>query len=438
MSARLLANAKAASKPSSAFTPVHVRTLQRCGSSHCPPGQCGTGKKKKRPGVQRYAAGPTGPMAAPSIVDEVLRSPGRPLDPATRASMEPRFGHDFSRVRVHSDAKAAESARSVNALAYTVGRDVVFGAGQYAPGTTAGRRLVAHELTHVVQQGEVADVPAVQARLDYAHPESASEREADAASEALMLEQPPSIAETPQVHVARQMADAGAGVRTLVGGLAGVGARFGAAVDARLAEDEAEKAASQVVAKSDEPVTLEKGKPANPCNREILAEGTCKHLALGSRWVCCDPDNGFKRAGKKTSITAPGEECPSEKWTPLFTCDTTCDRQLANRCDDNDNWMAIPGDQFKRSKCGEIYTICSNGKQTKGYVRDKSITKKSYEVSPGIQKALGVPVGGTFDGAIYRPGAKQAIIDKDRCCKKATAKKPGNSKAECVGPCKPE
>ena len=66
--------------------------------------------------------------------------------------MELRFGHDFSRVRVHTDAKAAESARAVNALAYTVGHDMAFGAGQYVPETSEGRQLVAHELAHVVQQ----------------------------------------------------------------------------------------------------------------------------------------------------------------------------------------------------------------------------------------------------------------------------------------------
>jgi hypothetical protein len=67
--------------------------------------------------------------------------------------MEPRFGHDFSGVRVHTDRKAAESARAVNAEAYTVGRDVVFGAGRYAPGTGEGHRLIAHELAHVLQRG---------------------------------------------------------------------------------------------------------------------------------------------------------------------------------------------------------------------------------------------------------------------------------------------
>lgn len=78
---------------------------------------------------------------------------GRPLPPDVRAYFEPRFGRDFGRVRVHIGARAAESARAVNARAYTVGRDVVLGAGQYAPATTWGRRLLAHELTHVVQQG---------------------------------------------------------------------------------------------------------------------------------------------------------------------------------------------------------------------------------------------------------------------------------------------
>jgi hypothetical protein len=63
-------------------------------------------------------------------------------------------------------------------------------------------------------------------------------------------------------------------------------------------------------------------------------------------------------------------------------------------------------------------TICANGKQTTGYVRDRSVTESSYEVSPGIQTALGVNVGSTFLGSIYRPGAQQSAIDKDRCCKK--------------------
>ena len=93
------------------------------------------------------------------FVNEVLSSGGgQPLDESTRSFMESRFGHDFSRVRIHTNERAAESARSVNAGAYTVGQDVVFGAGQYVPGTGEGRKLLAHELTHVVQQGGVEEI----------------------------------------------------------------------------------------------------------------------------------------------------------------------------------------------------------------------------------------------------------------------------------------
>lgn len=82
-----------------------------------------------------------------------LRQPGSPLDPPARAFFEPRFGADFSAVRIHTNTQASESARAVNALAYTVGHDMVFNSGQYAPHSDAGRRLLAHELTHVLQQG---------------------------------------------------------------------------------------------------------------------------------------------------------------------------------------------------------------------------------------------------------------------------------------------
>ncbi|MCO6440814.1 MAG: DUF4157 domain-containing protein [Nitrococcus mobilis] len=102
--------------------------------------------------------------AMPDSVHQTLASPGRPLDPASRAFFEPRFGHDFSQVRVHTDAKAAESARAVNAQAYTIGRDVVFVAGQYAPANRDGQRLLAHELTHVVQQSALPHSSAVAQR----------------------------------------------------------------------------------------------------------------------------------------------------------------------------------------------------------------------------------------------------------------------------------
>jgi len=128
--------------------------LQRkcgCAKSTGLDGEC-SGCQKHGPGIQRRAAGEWSSGPAPSVIDSVLRSSGAPLDPRTRTFMESRFGHNFGSVRVHTDGRAAESARAVNALAYTVGQDIVFGAGKYDTVTEKGRRLLAHELTHVVQQ----------------------------------------------------------------------------------------------------------------------------------------------------------------------------------------------------------------------------------------------------------------------------------------------
>ena len=125
---------------------------------------------------------------APPIVHDVLRSPGRPLDTRTRAFMEPRFRHDFSHVRVHTDAKAAESAQAVNALAYTVGRDIVFGAGQYQPTTIDGCNLVAHELTHTIQQGYL-NTQMLPDRLKLGDRLDPAEKEATFAANAAMQDQ---------------------------------------------------------------------------------------------------------------------------------------------------------------------------------------------------------------------------------------------------------
>jgi Domain of unknown function (DUF4157) len=105
------------------------------------------------PRIQRFAGQPaTEAATAPTSVDHVLAGSGRPLEPALRHDMEQRFGHDFSRVRVHTGTVAERSARDVHAHAYTVGHDIVFGAGRFAPGMHDGWRLIAHELAHVVQQ----------------------------------------------------------------------------------------------------------------------------------------------------------------------------------------------------------------------------------------------------------------------------------------------
>jgi hypothetical protein len=147
--------------PSSArpsLTPVRTALLQRacaCGQLPGTGGKCDDcDKKKKDKFVQRASTGPQ-PGAVPGVVNQVLSSPGRPLDTPTRSFMESRFGHDFGGVRVHDDSQAADSARSVNAKAYTVGNDIVFDRGQYNPSTQSGKHLLAHELAHTVQQGGV-------------------------------------------------------------------------------------------------------------------------------------------------------------------------------------------------------------------------------------------------------------------------------------------
>lgn len=132
--------------------PARAGMLQRacaCGQHTSGGGECESCRAER---LSRAHTSDATVNAVPQIVHNVLAMPGQPLDAATRAALEPRFGQDFSRVRVHSDAQADESARAVNALAYTVGPHVAFASGQYQPQTNAGQRLLAHELAHVVQQ----------------------------------------------------------------------------------------------------------------------------------------------------------------------------------------------------------------------------------------------------------------------------------------------
>jgi hypothetical protein len=133
--------------PDHSIAPASPRVSRKC--AECEEEDAAKTLRTKPIGTAGPAIG-----VAPPIVHDVLQSRGQPLDTAARASLEPRFGHDFSQIRIHTDAKAQESARAVAAHAYTVGSHIVFGAGRYAPGTDSGRRLLAHELTHVVQQGE--------------------------------------------------------------------------------------------------------------------------------------------------------------------------------------------------------------------------------------------------------------------------------------------
>lgn len=189
--------------------------------------------------IQRKEAGTAEPVAdeVPASVHEVLRSPGQPLDAATRGFMEPRFGHDFSQVRVHADGEASRAARAVHAKAYTFGRDIVFGSGEYAPETVRGRRLLAHELTHIVQQRAAAAASSVALHIEGNSP--------TAAGKGMRLVAPPiliSRAPGPMLAFDTSEAEAIAGVEAKlaeVNPIAGVGDPSGAiAVLARVSDDQ--------------------------------------------------------------------------------------------------------------------------------------------------------------------------------------------------------
>lgn len=113
-------------------------------------------------GVQRFTGQTSGEAGiVPASVDHVLTRPGNQLEPELRKDMEHRFSDDFSQVRIHTGSEAAQSAREIQANAYTAGNQIVFGAGKYDPGTFEGKRLIAHELTHTIQQ-RGAEAPAIQ------------------------------------------------------------------------------------------------------------------------------------------------------------------------------------------------------------------------------------------------------------------------------------
>ena len=131
----------------------------------------------------------------PSLVKDVVGSGGgSPLDRDTRGFMESRLGADFSDVRVHTDGKATDSARSVQAYAYTVGNDVVFQSDKYSPDSESGQRMLAHELTHVVQQrsGPVDGTPAP-GGIQISHPSDSFEQAAESSADRVMSSSTPSV-----------------------------------------------------------------------------------------------------------------------------------------------------------------------------------------------------------------------------------------------------
>lgn len=127
--------------------PVSATILWRCGGRQCGAGECAHEDDE----LHRHAS-EAGPAFAPPVVQQVLGTAGAPLPGGVRTEMESRLGHDFSKVRIHTDARAAASARAVQARAFTVGHQIVFGRGEFSPESPSGRHVLAHELVHTIQQ----------------------------------------------------------------------------------------------------------------------------------------------------------------------------------------------------------------------------------------------------------------------------------------------
>jgi len=144
----------------------------------------------------------------PAAVDAALRSGGEALPEAVRSHFEARFGHDFSRVKIHTDGVAAQSARSVGARAFTVGSDIVFNNNEFQPHSPAGRHLLAHELTHVVQQSAM---PTRRGALRIGAPDSRFEREADQVADR--------ISSAPAIWTSAESGRANPLPRTSIGGI---------------------------------------------------------------------------------------------------------------------------------------------------------------------------------------------------------------------------
>ncbi len=145
---------KAKAVRESSTVPVRSQSLQRkcaCGNAAGLSGECEECQGKQL-AAQRKSGSASTASALPANVEDVLHSPGKPLDGHTLSTMEARLGHDFSNVRVHVDERANASASSLGATAYTVGDDIVFAAGKFDPHSQEGSERLGHELTHVVQQ----------------------------------------------------------------------------------------------------------------------------------------------------------------------------------------------------------------------------------------------------------------------------------------------
>jgi hypothetical protein len=346
--------------------------LQRkcaCGKHTIAGGECNACSKERETILQRSAINrePVNGRnkTVPPIVQEVLRSPGQPLDSATRAFMEPRFGHDFSRVRVHANARAAESARAVNALAYTVGREVVFGSNQYEPSMSTGKRLLAHELAHVVQQ-QGNSSPSL---LRLGDPDDAAEQSAD--------------------QMAAQVMERATALR---GSWAG-------------------------------PLHVSSGliQRAAIHSGRILNEGSCEHLACDSRWGQCDSTSPIVcPAGSAAASAHP--DCTDRHFKVSFACEgrTGTTNTIQSGCRDTDRIITKPHTGWTPSRhCGQDLVVCGNHAFVHGTLWDRS-NLEAWEVTPQILTDLGVG-GDIRNGAIYPSETDPAFLGDSRCRPAATA-----------------
>jgi len=178
-----------------------VPTLHR--KCSCPGGgtTCPECDPEEMKGIHRKAASPT--QSDKTVAGDFVASlgPGQPLDRSVRSMMEARFGRDFSQVRVHADGEAANAASAVRARAYTIGHDIVFGSGEYAPATVEGKRLLAHELTHAVQQQRAPASPSAPQRVT--SPDDAPEQEAHVGAATALAGKRPDIRHLPGAAIAR-------------------------------------------------------------------------------------------------------------------------------------------------------------------------------------------------------------------------------------------
>jgi hypothetical protein len=260
--------------------------------------------------LQRSASGGANSTAsrASGAAEAAIGALGRgaPLPVSERAFFAPRFGRSFDNVRIHNGDNAAAAARAIGARAFTLGDDIAFATGEYRPGSAQGRRLIAHELTHTVQQ-ETAAAARIQRAAIYTGP--------------------------------------------------------------------------------------------------ILDEGSCEHLACNSRWARVDTAGITCPDGTRNAFSTT-----HKKYSPSFTCDPN----TGAPCADTGDWMAIPHSRFERRKCGQDLVICANHHFAHATVRDRS-EGAHWEVSHGIQDALGLTAYATFTGSIYGGETAAGFSTDQRC-----------------------